>query len=91
MNEAGAETLTVLYEPGGRILALTRQQAEPPLTEGPPVLRSGPDPLDGQRTVVIDVDPAWSARPLLELAQHFVVAHADGERPCLRERDRRGV
>lgn len=87
MNEAGAETLTVLYEAGGRILALTRQKAEPPLADGPPVLRSGPDPLEGQRTVVLDVDPAWAARSLSELAQHFVVAHENGERPCLRRRD----
>lgn len=86
MNEAGSETLTVLYSAGGRILALTRQQAEPPVGDGPPVMRCGLDPVDGQRTAVIDVDPSWAARSLTDLALHFVVAHDEGERPRLRPR-----
>ncbi len=87
MNQAGSETLTVLCAADGRILALTRQQAEPPVGDGPPVMRCGLDPLAGQRAVVIDVDPAWASRSLSDLAQHFVVADDDGAPPRLRPRD----
>lgn len=73
MNEAGAQTLTVLYAAGGRILALTRQRAEPPVAGEVPLLRSGVEAQQGQHVATIDVDPAWAAHSLSELAGRFVV------------------
>lgn len=86
MNEAGSETLTVLYAAGGRILALTRQRATPPVSDEVPVLRSGVEPGDGQSSVTIDVDPAWADRSLSDLATHFEVARADDGGMHLRQR-----
>ena len=76
-------TLTVLYADDGRILALTRQRPEPPPIDddAPPLMRAGVDPQAGQRSAVLDLDPALAAMSLADIMlRHGVVEDADGVR-----------
>ena len=80
--------LIVLYREDGRIVSLSRTEDRTgPDDQGVPPLRHAVAPLDGQRSAIVDVDPAWGDLPLSEIHQRFVVVHK-GREIRLRQRAR---
>ena len=79
--------LSVLYSTDGRIVSIMRSAAtDAPEDSGIPSPEIAVEPAEGQRVVVVDVDPAWDRRPLAEFHQAFTVV--DGaEGPYLRLRE----
>lgn len=79
--------LSVLYATDGSIVSMMRfAEANTPDVSGVQRPQIAVQPARGERVAIVDVDPAWDRRLLVEIHQAFTVADgADG--PYLRARD----
>jgi hypothetical protein len=67
--------INVLYNADGRIVALSPVSRPIDRSTTVAVLRSGPEPVDGQRLAVVDLDITTPS--LREIHRRFVAVHTD--------------